>query len=509
MNLRPIQALALDESSTVGGLLGPIGVGEGKTLITLLLPMELNVRTAVLLVPAQLKKQLLEVDYPRYAQHFVLPNLADGAWDPAVKPVLYVISYNELSSPKKYDLLNKLKPDLIICDEAHALKHTSAARTKRFLRYFKANPGTKLCALSGTITAKSIRDFAHLSKLALGDGTPTPLAWPVLEEWANALDPIENRSPPGELVRLCKPGEEARDGFRRRLVETRGVVVSPPETLGVSLVIRERSVSLPTIVSDHLEVLRDTWCTPGGEEITDALSFSRFARQLASGFYYRWIWPRGEPKHIREEWVDARRDWHREIRWYLSSKASVGMDSPNLLALAASSGRWQADSWGRWDAIRGKARPETEAVWMDDYLVRDALSWALTNIGIIWYEHDAEAKKFAELEPALPIFGPGNGAIISESGTRTILASRRAHGTGKNLQMFNKQLVLNPVSNGAIWEQLLGRMHRTGQQADEVTCDVYLHTLEMLNSLNGARKDAEYIEQIKGSRQRLCYANYI
>lgn len=507
MDLRPIQALALDEASTVGGLLAPIGVGEGKTLISLLLPMELNVRTAVLIIPAQLRKQLLEVDYVRYGKHFVLPNLANGLFDPAVKTTLHVISYNELSSPKKFDLLNKLQPELIICDEAQALKSNKAARTKRFMRYFKANPGTKLAALSGTITSKSIRDFAHLSKMALGDRSPVPRVWPVLEEWANALDPIENRSPPGALERLCKPGEDARSGFRRRLTETRGVVVSPPDVLGVGLQIRERPLMLPTPLSNMLELMREEWETPGGEEITDAFAFYRFANQLASGFYYRWIWPRGEPPDIRAEWLEARKHWHREIRWYLSEKASTGMDSPNLLALAASSGRWQADTWGRWDAIRNQARPQTEAVWLDDYLVRDALSWALNNDGIIWYEHDAVAKKFQELT-TIPVFGAGDGSILDESGKRTIVASRRAHGTGKNLQQFNKQLVLTPPSNGAIWEQLLGRMHRTGQEADTVYCDVYQHTLEMVKALETARKDAEYIEQIKGAKQRLSYADW-
>ena len=71
-----------------------------------------------------------------------------------------------------------------------------------------------------------------------------------------------------------------------------------------------------------------------------------------------------------------------------------------------------------------------------------------------------------------PFYGAGDVAaagILQENGKRTVVASIKAHGTGRNLQAFCRNLVANPPSDGATWEQLLGRTHRQGQEADEVT----------------------------------------
>jgi superfamily II DNA or RNA helicase len=93
-----------------------------------------------------------------------------------------------LSTKKGLNLLEELNPDLIICDEVHYLKAASAARTKRFLRYMRANPETKFVAMSGTVTKKSIREYWHLLKLALPVDCPLPLRWVEMSDWANALD---------------------------------------------------------------------------------------------------------------------------------------------------------------------------------------------------------------------------------------------------------------------------------------------------------------------------------
>lgn len=512
MSLRPIQEFALLEAQQRNGLFAPIGVGEGKTLITLLLPTVMGSRRAVLMVPPQLREQLRQRSIPDLAPHWrIKPVVGDTTKYPdSPDGLIYIVAYSELSSAKGADALDRIKPDLIILDEAHALKSTSAARTKRFRRYFNHNPGTRLCALSGTITSKSIKDFAHIAKLALGAYAPVPLEYPVLEEWSWALDPIEFPTPPGALLKLCEPGESVRSGFRRRLVETPGVVASGENRLGTSLRINERVFVVPKDLSSALDDMRKSWCTPGGEEITDALSFSRYARQLASGFYYRWIWPRKEPEPVRKEWLEARKEWHREVRRFLTHSARAGMDSPLLLAQAAAKGRWPAQHWSRWAAARDTARPEVEAVWISDAVVADAIYWGETNFGIIWSEHEAVSQKIAECG-AFPLYGGGveaSAGILGERGNRTIVASRRAHGEGKNLQMFSGQLVVTPSSSGKTWEQLLGRTHRTGQQADEVTCDVYAYTPEMKDALVSAVRDAKFIQEALGTQQRLTYADF-
>ena len=507
--LRPIQALALAEARRANGLFAPIGVGAGKSDIALLLPKVMKSKVAVLLVPANLREKVFRQDYPTLVTQYRLPRLAKAkvlALD--AECVLHVHSYNELSSPLKHDLLDQLAPDLIICDEAHALRHPSAARTRRFLQYFKVHPETRLCVLSGTMTSKSIKDYAHLALLSLRDNTPVPTKYTILEEWAAAIDSAPVPAPPGALVRLCEPGEQAREGFRRRVVETPGVIATTDGSLGTSLVLSARPLHATHAIREALRVMRETWTTPDeGEAFDEILTLHRYLRQLAAGFYYRWVWPKGESAQVRANWTEARKAWNREVANFLTYRAQKGIDSPMLYAKACAEGRLSSMNYERWAAVRNTAKPEVEAVWLDEYLVDDAVAWGNHAPGIVWYEHASLGAAISR-KGGFPLFGPGAEGILKERGTRTIVASIKAHGTGKNLQGFNRNLVTTSPTSGTVWEQLLGRTHRPGQEADEVTVDVYRHTLEMRSAVNKALRDADYQQTTTGNRQKLLSATY-
>ena len=534
-SLLPIQGWGLEDASTQAGLLGLIGVGWGKTGLDILLPLVVpGCKVALLLIPPNLRAQFLQRDFPQWSRHFKVPDLAGaGKFTPGI-PKLHVVAYSELSSARATDLLRRIGPDLIIADEGHNLKRREASRTKRFLRHFTEHEGTRLCALSGTLTTRSLKDYAHLSKLALGEASPLPLHWPTVEEWAGALDPQGLNglaSPIGALARLCAVGEPAREGFRRRLVETRGVVATEQGALGTSLILSERKApQVPAQVLEALRGVRASWQRPDGEELTDAISKAAVCRQLAAGFFYRWIWPRGESKEVIRAWLDARREWHRELRERLKTSREH-LDSPLLLTRAAVRWHdgfveiledkriehpphtkhpltWRAESFPRWREVRDTAEPQTEAVWISEYLARDCIGWALDEPGIVWYDHAAFGEKLSALS-GIPFFGPGpqaSSAILAENGKRSIIASVKAHGTGKNLQAWSRNLIANPPSDGGAWEQLLGRTHRQGQTADEVIAEVYLHTEELKEAIELAIHRARYIESTTGTRQKLLYA---
>lgn len=536
-HLLPVQAWALREARETGGILGPIGVGHGKTLLDLLVATTVGAKVAVLLLPPNLKRQLTEVDWGYYGQHWQLPNLAGGRWLVPGRPTLHVVAFSELSGSRSSDLLHRLRPDCVVVDEAHSVRNRTAARTKRFLRYFNENPSARLFSWSGTLTSRSLKDYAHLANLALKDKSPTPLHWPTVDEWAGALDPGEFVSPPGRLQAFCKPGESAREGYQRRLTETSGVISSGDSaSCQASLVISERPVALPPKVKAYLDDVDKTWARPDGEEFVDAMSVGRCLRELSCGFFYRWRWPRGESVPVIERWLAARKEWHKELREKLKV-ARPHMDSPLLLAKAAirwydgythierdENGReisrkeippkstqgplpcWPALAWPEWETVRDSAKPETEAIWLDDFLVRNAAEWLREGPGLLWYEFDAfgravhAARRGVYAGPG----GEGDSKVLSLVGMESVVASIRAHGTGKNLQQFSRNLVANPPSDGATWEQLLGRTHRQGQTADEVTFEVYRHSDAFQKAVEKARDLSEYIEGTFGARQRLA-----
>lgn len=538
MKLRPIQAAALEEAEISGGLFGLIGVGFGKTLISLLLPTVWESSVAVLLVPPNLRTKLFEHEYPELSRHWRLPNLYGHPIQyPDTKGILHVVSYSELSSPKRAGILEDLKPDAIVCDEGHSLRHATAARTKRFKRYFKKSqprtvvgddgPGSggvfrcHLAVLSGTLTARSITDYAHLSGLALGSNSPLPLDWPTLQEWSATLDASEYPAPDGELRRLCRSGESVRDGFRRRLVETPGVVATETNDPGMPLVLSRRELEAPASVKAALQNLRDTWTRPDGEELVEAIEFYAVARQLASGFFYRRVYPRKEPKEVIREWNDARKSYFQEVRERL--KQSIpGQDSPLLLWNAAASGKWHSPSWEWWKGVKDSVEPATETVWLDKFLVHAAVEWAKEAPGLVWVEAEAVKAALAIAKEAnIPVYTGGRDderALIAEDGKRSVVVGIKAFNAGINLQhAFKRNLITTCPSSATLLEQVAGRTHRerdpllcTGLVAfdDDVTVDFYLHTAELADSLKTARSTARYIEDTTGSRQKLSVATY-
>ena len=513
--LRPVQRWALSEIQQHERLLGIIGVGHGKSALDLLAPMVLkDCKRAVLLVPPSLKQKVLDLDAPYYGQHWKLPNISGGRWLTPGRPTLYVVAFSELSGGKASDLLDRLSPDAIVIDEAHCLKDQKAARTRRFLHYLKHHPDVRVLAWSGTMTSRSICDYAHLLKHGFHAASPLPLHTPVLDEWAKCLDGgVIFGAEPGNLMHLCKPGENVRQGFRRRLLETPGVVSSnDAEGCQASITFTTRPLKATPVVKEHLARLGKLAERPDGEPLVDAMQVAECARQLSCGFYYRWRFPQSPPRELVDSWFEARKDWLREVREKLKH-ARPHMDSPGLLQNAAKrhaegySGPlpvWESETWAAWSATKDKVEHVTEAVWFDRTLVEDVAKWLAEKPGLAWYDFTAIGEALHAL--GVRVIGSGthgNLAANALKGGEHVAISISAHGTGKDLQCFSRNLLVNPPSSGAIMEQLMGRTHRPGQRADEVTWHVYRHTGAMRDAMEKARDLAEYIQDSSGAVQKL------
>ncbi len=531
--LKPKQAAMLVEAVEAGGLFSTAGVGGGKTVAAPLFGHIMDIAPTLMLVPPSIKTEITTRVIP-----WLLRNID------FIPPM--VVSYSELSTASKSDLLDRIKPRLIIADECHNLRNTTASRTKRFLRYFAENPDTLLVALSGTVTRRSVMDFWRIIQLThRGWRLPITRHWREAKDWSLALDPqvpADQRLAPGALLELCRPGEEARDGFRRRLLETDGVIGGSAEDVGASLTVRKISPGpVPASVLAALDGLRGKWETPGGEQVTDALDFVRKARELAQGFYYVWDWPGGEPD---KEWLEARAAWRKAVAEVCKLNRE-GLDSELLVRNAAARAAGQrdaaglvarsdaaslpkakresvVDAWLAWEEVRTREEPPVRAVWVDDFLVRAAIGWARKaeadgNGGLVWYDARAIEERLNVLRGGL-VCGAGtdgNARLLElssadrEGSAPSVFLSAHAHGTGKNLQRWSANLILAPFSGGATYEQLIGRTHRPGQDADEVTVDMFVHTPELEKSIETAMEQSRYIFGVTGGAQKLLIATWV
>lgn len=498
MELWPVQAAALREIHDYKGAFLPVGVGRGKALISILAPVVLDAKRPLLFVPADLREQTNVKVLPEMDRHW---RLHEG---------LRVIGYSELSLAKNKDMLEELKPDLIILDECHCVKNRTAGRTRRLVRYMKAHPEVAVVAMSGTVSNRSLRDYWHIAHWALKDILlPMPLKYREMEDWSLALDEkveVEKRIAPGALAQFAgkTPSdcsvEEARRGYRDRLTATPGVVATGEDVLGTSLRIFKVKLALPPTVYAALSTLQVSWTTPNGDLVAEAVDLWRHARELALGFYYKW---KEQPP---PGWMDARREWKKFVRDTL--KHSSDLDTELQVWTACANGKLPQATWQAWQEVKDEFTPETEPCWLDDFALRYAKQWAEKHDGIVWVEHVAVGERLDAM--GLPYYGAGKRASADILDARgPIAASITAHGRGKNLHQWCENLVTAPPSSGKTWEQMLGRTHRVGQEADEVKFEVFQHWDGLQESFQQACDDARYLEDTLGGAQKLNYADIV
>lgn len=536
MELLDAQNDALWNASQANGLLGFMLPGSGKSGTALLLPTVMRSRNAVILTRSTLRSQMLSRDVPLWGNNF----------DVKLDRIRFV-SYEELSDAETADELDRSPPDLLILDEAHRISNLGSARGLRLKRFRREHPECRLVALSGSLVADSIDDYAFFADWALGRGSPLPLDWKVLQEWKKALDPpkMGKQWGPGALERLigwAGGNVPLRVAFRRRLNSTIGVsvcaVIDVEQPLNMHL--RELPASVDTTaIRDHLAKLRRTEERPDGEVLKEPLALHRCARQMGFGFYLR----ANKEDFPEDQWNaywDARRAWGRAARTELKRNPVEGMDSPMLLAKAAERmictrsgcGRyhketkdgtacsacgtwlvpaWPCPEWHRWKAVKDTIKPTNVPVWFTDVVVQDAVRWGREYVGVIWYRSPALGQAIAAAG-GFPFFGDGAKASLeiqkehANPVKRTIVASIFCHGEGRDLQSWDKNLVTDPPGNGKEWEQLLARTHRRGQKHHRVDFWVYRHTLELCAAFDTSLLQASFVEEAHGIEQRLLRA---
>ena len=485
MTLRPLQALALAEAVDFGGTVILLPVGQGKTLVSYLLPTVLEAERPLLLVPGKLWHKTIH-EFEALAKDWKAPKN------------LKILTYEKLSADA--DILDKVAPDLIIADESHKLKNPKATCTKRVWRYWGKNR-PKFVPMSGTLAKRSFFDWWHLQGMSLPSPLqPLPDDWRECQLWAQALDEkTRERVALGALEAFGGTIQQARTAYGKILKGTPGVIAADSVDVSASLTIEVSKWQIPKI-DEQIRKLNGKWELPDGTEISEAADFWRHSRELANGFYYRWA---EEPP---AEWREKRRLFNARVREVLRHSRKYTAPAQVVEALREDGDRIVLE----WFAAKDSFQPKTEAVWFHEHLLRSIA--CLSGSCLVWYEHKAVGEKLRE--QGLPTFGAQGkeittGKHIYDYAGISAAVSVNAMCEGFNLQRWSKNIVLNCTPTGTVWEQLIGRTHRSGQEADNVEVELITTTDVQRKDFRQARRDAEYIQATTGQAQKLTVADII
>jgi hypothetical protein len=209
-----------------------------------------------------------------------------------------------------------------------------------------------------------------------------------------------------------------------------------------------------------------------------------------------------------KEWLVARSAWAKFVREVISHNRT-GVDSELQVAQ-----RYPHEDVAKaWKAVRDTFTPNSVPVWFDDSVLQYAAKWMTDHPGIVWVEHRAFGHKLSEMTGA-PYYSDGGcdellRPIEEADVTKPIIASIASNAEGRNLQGWHENLIVSLPPTGTICEQLLGRTHRDGQTADEVTAEILVGCIESWDGLMQAKNDARYLHETLGQEQKLLHADWI
>lgn len=460
------QARAIVAYDKVGGGFFPIGVGWGKTGISLMVAeraWKKGLKNIVLQVPPSITSQLVNHDIGWWRQVVPLsvpfhvlagkPKAQRLKMARSGRVGCYIIPYSMLSTEDSVELLDSIAPQLVICDEGHNLKNFSAARTRRLMNYIeKAKP--ELVVASGTITDKGVEDYHHLISAALGKGSPLPLSHMLAMQWGTVLNsgaqPSEAQA--GSLMPLIEwarsnfPHEDIPpivSGFRRayrlRLTTAPGVVATGDQEIGVSLTITNQAIEQPDRwegfdeLTGLISLVEDEYVTPNGDEIQHAIHTHKWLSELSCGFYNELTWPEpgvlakrrsitvedaAQQLELAVKHHKAQQVYNKDLREFLIyGRTPAGVDTPRAVGQAISQGRLEGipsklvELWRKAHAMVFEGMPERDsrAVRICSFKIDAAVNWARQlpkgEGGLVWYYHNEVGEWIVEVAKAagLPV----------------------------------------------------------------------------------------------------------
>lgn len=492
--LRPWQAQSIADAVQCGGAWLALPVGQGKTLITWLLPTAMQAERTLLIVPGSLAAKTY-ADFASYVD----------TWRAPTRPIR-IETREKLATVGGAEMLDAYQPDLIVIDEADDLSNARSAAARRIDRYVRKHD-VRVVAMTGTPARKSIMGYWHIVAWCLGDGAPLPLVESEARMWALALDEHSGRRP--SLGPLGSTVREARAWYRRRLTETAGVVVVDEDSCTAPLTVRVRLAREDAVLDAAFARFLVELETPGGIPISDPLSRWLLDSQLGLGLYTRWNPP------PPDRWRNARRNVARFVREQID--ASTRSDRP-LDTEAQVLRRFASHPIVReWLTVKPTFDGATETVWISRSALDSCLDWlrelrADGMPGIVWCGSVDFGRALAR-EAGLQYYGQrgqseSGGALHTAPMGESLVASWGANKKGFNLQAWPRQLITMPPQSAKWLEQIFGRSHRSGQD-EHVIVDVLATSGGTLDAFEAAIAEASNVRATVSLTQKLLRADIV
>ncbi len=517
--LRPPQAAFLLEGAPSPGrkagafIQGRMGIG--KTLALALAPLVWKCERPLLLGPGGILREV-RAHIEQLRAHWKIP------------VGLTIVSYSAVSllagqDGRLEDLFDGIVgPDGIFPDEADKLANIGGrggskigSAVARIVRdYRERHPECVFGAATGTSDRYGMRDYWHLIDWCLGDRSPLPRDPGELEIWARVIDEGNEFDAPwvGEQidpVRKPRTVKAVRAAYRAKLRGTPGIIIADDQYTGTPLQVTDRLLPTDPKLEPHFQKLRELWQRPDDLDLlpnrdpsadpdrVEGMSIWQVARRMARGLCY--VLDPLPPL----EWRFARRDYFAYARELLES--GLFYTEYQVRQHAALTG---APAWLAWEAIEPSYEPKLhqKTLWLSSAALDFAANWGeQPDGGIIFTDSTAFARELAR-RTGWDFYGPdgvnASGRFIESAPARTpIIASRKANGTGRNLQyQWNRMLFEQIPAQSAEAEQNIARVHREGLETWAKSCDV--------DVMVGCQEDLAAIAKIFAGAHRIGESIY-
>jgi hypothetical protein len=530
------QAMALYDFVTVGGLLFGALPGTGKTAVSLLICtlayQHWGLTQILLVVMASGQEQT----------HFDLSQLTQ-VWSAPVLP--QVTTYHTIGQPgNAYYLCGcskcrqgyapdaddedkadrhgaGLRPQLVILDESDCVRNEDSSVHRRVNRLHSNHPTPEIRHVSETATPvrKTWNNVRRPLIWALGEErAPVPIDQPTTEALRGALDESPRdgiRRSPGVLVRLADPEalkadelEACRDGWGKRLTETPGVVVIRHSSCKAPLHIRVLQAPDDPILEAEFYRYGSSGESLAGVDLVDALSQNRYETEISTG-HYNYYDPPPPP-----EWAAKRKAYLKKVKAEIKSSQRWGpaLDSEKDVARKLKKERDPLYlAWKEIEPIYDPAK-NTKTATISLSVLEYAAAWVrLNSPALIWVQHSWAGEELARIT-GLPYYaGKGRtsgGLYIGDADGRTsAILSAHANRRQRNLQAFNRNLIIGPEQSAERLEQQIGRTHRRGQQKP-VYVDFLVSAGCSVKALLAARGEAKHVQTTLHMPQKILSTDW-